>query len=38
VADSVFVGVDTPLGLLYVAYGLAEGGHSSGYLYLGQTF
>ena len=37
-AGSVFVGIDTPLGPLYVAYGAAEGGHRSGYLFLGQVF
>ncbi|MDH5565273.1 MAG: patatin-like phospholipase family protein [Myxococcales bacterium] len=38
VAGSVFLGIDTPLGPLYLAYGLAEGGNSSGYLFLGQRF
>jgi NTE family protein len=38
VAGSAFLGIDTPLGPLYVAYGLAEGGRSSGYLFLGQRF
>jgi len=38
VAGSIFLGLDTPLGPLYVAYGLAEGRRSSGYLFLGQRF
>ncbi|MDO9559671.1 MAG: patatin-like phospholipase family protein [Syntrophales bacterium] len=37
-AGSVFVGADTYIGPLYFAGGFAEGGHSSLYLYLGQTF
>jgi NTE family protein len=38
VAGSVFVGLDTPLGPFYLAYGHAEGGNSSAYMFLGQTF
>jgi NTE family protein len=38
VAGSVFLGIDTPLGPLYIGYGIAEGGHDSGYLRLGQVF
>jgi NTE family protein len=38
VAGSVFLGMDTPLGPLYLAYGTAEGGRHSGYLFLGQRF
>jgi NTE family protein len=38
VAGSVFLGIDTPVGPLYVAYGVAEGGNYSGYLRLGQVF
>ena len=38
VAGSVFLGIDTPLGPLYIGYGAAEGGHDSGYLRLGQVF
>jgi NTE family protein len=38
VAGSVFLGLDTPLGPLYLAYGTAEGGRHSGYLFLGQRF
>lgn len=38
VAGSLFVGLDTPLGPVYLAYGHAEGGNNSVYLFLGQTF
>jgi NTE family protein len=38
VAGSAFLGVDTPLGPLYLAYGIAEGDRHSGYLFLGQRF
>jgi NTE family protein len=38
IAGSVFVGVDTPIGPIYVAYGLAENGRSAGYFFLGQRF
>ncbi len=34
-AGSVFTAIDTPLGPLYLAYGVAEGGHQSFYLTLG---
>ena len=37
-AGSVFVVFDTMLGPLYLAYGVAEGGRRSAYLFLGQTF
>jgi NTE family protein len=37
-AGSVFVGVDTILGPVYFAYGHAEQGHDSVYLYLGRLF
>lgn len=37
-AGSLFIGLDTPLGPLYLAYGHAEGGKNAGYLFLGQTF
>jgi len=33
-----FVGVDTPLGPLYLSYAYGEGGHHQGYLYLGRSF
>lgn len=35
---SVFVGSDTPIGPLYVGLGLGEGGHRSGFLFLGSPF
>jgi NTE family protein len=38
VAGSLFVGLDTPLGPFYIAYGHAEGGKNSAYMFLGQTF
>jgi NTE family protein len=38
VAGSGFTGVDTPLAPVYLAYGHAEGGNDSVYLFLGQTF
>lgn len=37
-AGSVSVVFDTVLGPLYLAYGFAEGGRQSAYLFLGQTF
>ncbi len=37
-AGSVFLGWRTPLGPLYVGYGVAEGGQDSAYLFLGRTF
>lgn len=37
-AGSLFVGLDTILGPVYLAYGHAEGGNDSAYLFLGQTF
>ena len=37
-AGSVFLGVDTFLGPIYIAYGHAEGGHDAGYIFLGQIF
>jgi NTE family protein len=38
VAGSIFLGLDTFLGPVYLAYGHAEGGHDSVYFFLGQTF
>ena len=38
VAGSGFLGADTPLGPVYLAYGHAEGGNDSVYFFLGQTF
>jgi len=37
-AGSIFVVLDTFLGPIYLAYGRAEGGNRSAYLFLGQTF
>ena len=38
IAGSLFVVFDTLLGPIYIAYGAAEGGRRSAYLFLGQTF
>ena len=35
---AVFLGIDTVLGPLYVAYGLTEGGQTAGYFFLGPIF
>ncbi len=35
---SAWLGVDTPIGPLYLAYGHAEGGRQSAYLFLGRSF
>ncbi len=35
-AAALFLGVDTPLGPLYLAYGRAKGGNDAVYLYLGR--
>jgi NTE family protein len=37
-AGAAYAGADTPLGPLYVAFGLAAGGENSVYLYLGNPF
>jgi len=37
-AGSAFLGADTPIGPVYAAYGHAEGGNGSFYLYLGKLF
>jgi NTE family protein len=37
-AGSVFVGVDTIIGPIYTAVGLAEGGQGALYFYVGRTF
>ena len=34
-AGSLFLGADTAVGPVYLGYGLAEGGNSSFYLYVG---
>jgi len=35
-AGSAFVGLDTPIGPMFLAYGVADGGHQSFYLTLGK--
>jgi len=37
-AGSLFLGADTFIGPVYLAGGLAEGGHSAFYLYIGRPF
>lgn len=37
-AGSVFIGYDTIIGPLYIAWGHADGGFNAGYFYLGRTF
>jgi NTE family protein len=37
-AGSLFLGADTPIGPIYLGYGMAEGSHESLYLYLGKLF
>jgi NTE family protein len=37
-AGSAFLGIDTPLGPSYLAYGQAEGGNRTLYFFLGQLF
>ncbi|KPK36789.1 MAG: hypothetical protein AMK70_01005 [Nitrospira bacterium SG8_35_1] len=37
-AGSLFLGVDTPLGPIYLGYGLAEANNNSFYFYLGRLF
>jgi NTE family protein len=36
VSGALFVGADTPIGPVYLGWGIATGGHSSGYLFLGR--
>ena len=36
--SNLFLGIDTPLGPVYLAVGFSEGGETAGYFYLGQTF
>ena len=38
IAGSLFVGLDSPLGPLYLGAGVAQGGHRSLYIVLGQPF
>jgi len=35
---SAFLGLETPLGPLYLGYGMAEGGRNAAFFYLGKTF
>lgn len=37
-AGSLFLGIDSPLGPLYLANGVAQGGHQSLYFFLGKAF
>lgn len=37
-SGSLFLGIDTLLGPVYLSFGVAEGGERSGYFFLGQTF
>ena len=37
-AGSIFLGADSPFGPIYLAAGLASGGETAFYLYLGKTF
>ena len=37
-AGSVFIALDTGIGPVMLSYGYAEGGHSSGYLFIGNNF
>lgn len=37
-SGSLFLGFDTPIGPLYIGYGLAETGDKSAYIYLGPRF
>lgn len=38
VGGSLWAGVDTPVGPIYVSYGLSEGGHNAFYVFLGRVF
>lgn len=35
---SIFLGLDTPVGPLYLGYGMAEGSRNAAFFYLGKTF
>ena len=35
-SSAVFVGADTPIGPVYLGYGVATGGNRSAYLFLGR--
>jgi NTE family protein len=36
--ELAFVGTDTPLGPIYLGYGVAEGGNEVLYFFIGQSF
>ena len=38
VSGSAFLGVDSPIGPIYLGIGHAEGGHTAGFLFLGRAF
>lgn len=38
VGGSLFIGVDTFIGPVYIGYGMVEGGNDSGFLFLGNPF
>ncbi len=38
ISGSMLLGLDSPIGPVYLAYGHAEGGNDSVYLFLGQPF
>jgi NTE family protein len=35
-SGALFFGADTPIGPVYLGYGLTSGGHSSAYFFLGR--
>ncbi|WP_198349307.1 patatin-like phospholipase family protein [Ramlibacter pinisoli] len=37
-SGSLFLGIDSKVGPVYIAYGRAQGGHSAFYVYLGSSF
>jgi NTE family protein len=37
-SGSAFLGIDSPIGPVYLGYGLAEGGNDTGYLFVGRSF
>ena len=37
-AASIWLGADTPIGPIYLAYGKAEDGRNSIYFFIGSTF
>jgi NTE family protein len=37
-SGSLFIGADTPIGPVYLAYGLADGGENAFYFYLGNPW